>query len=535
MLKKAFTSISDKLTLTPTERLLKEAINDEEAGVPSSTLYKIAELTSQPFEYPIVMRHIWDSLKSSNKQWRKILKTFQAMEILLKFGSSRCVQELRDRLEELRRFTQFYAVDKEGNRVTQVSEKARELTNILSDFSLIETERENARKQRGKFVGISSEEFKGKKSSTGGSGRNENYMWNARREENKIIREKESSGGSSFAPGIRNDETRTENERNQESSTRLSQTQPSVIGQSNPPVSHPNPPRVHQQPQTSIHPPQVNQPTQIAQPPQVTRPIYTNPPAAINKPAQKAFVPDFPQAPVEVSNPYMQRPQEAIQVQNSPQQFPQPPLSSPQYQQYPATNINPPQSYSQPQSYPSQTQSYPSQPQSYPSQPQSYPSQPQSYPLQPQSYPPQPQSYPPQPQSYPPQPQSYPPQPQSYPPQSQPYQPNIPQNQYSQSSNSPMPQYNPSIQSPYQPYYSPPTNQPPPIYSSPQLPYNNQPNYGYNQPPQQSRIVKHNMDGQINIPDVQFNQNTKKIDPQQAITTPVDLNSLINLDNLDSK
>mmetsp|Transcript_1698 Transcript_1698/g.1636 ORF Transcript_1698/g.1636 Transcript_1698/m.1636 type:complete len:92 (+) Transcript_1698:794-1069(+) len=91
------------------------------------------------------------------------------------------------------------------------------------------------------------------------------------------------------------------------------------------------------------------------------------------------------------------------------------------------------------------------------------------------------------------------------------------------------------MQNPYQQYYTPPTNQPPQIYSNPQPSYNNQPNYNYNKLPQQSRTVKHNMDGQMNIPDAQFNQNTRKIDPQQAITAPVDLNSLINLDNLDSK
>jgi epsin len=152
---KAISSVKDKLTLTPNELLIKEVTSNDDSLVSTNSLHSVAELTFQPMDYPKVMEAVWGSLRAPRQEWRRIQRSLLLSDILMKFGSSRCVQELRDYLDRFRPLQEFRYTDEDIERGAIIREKSRYLVEILSDFTKIEQEREIAKKQKNKCVGMS--------------------------------------------------------------------------------------------------------------------------------------------------------------------------------------------------------------------------------------------------------------------------------------------------------------------------------------------------------------------------------------------
>ncbi|OMJ69702.1 hypothetical protein SteCoe_32512 [Stentor coeruleus] len=155
---KALSSVKDKLTLTPNELLLKEATSNDDISVPNTTLHNIAELTFHPSEYTKVMEAIWSSIRAPRQEWRRIQRGLILADILMKFGSARTLQELRDYYERFKPLQDFKYSDEEGDRGAIIREKSRYLVDILPDFNKIEQERELAKKHKNKCIGMSRDE-----------------------------------------------------------------------------------------------------------------------------------------------------------------------------------------------------------------------------------------------------------------------------------------------------------------------------------------------------------------------------------------
>ena len=160
--KKAFSSMKDKLTMNPTERMLKDTMSDEQGGIPNSVLEDIAERTKHPNEFPIIMRAIWANLNAPKSQYKKILRTLTVLETIVKFGSSRAVQEIHDEVLKLRFLHDFSYVDEDNQeRGNGIRTKAKYISDTVSDFKVLDSEREQAQSAKQKFVGISSNNFGG--------------------------------------------------------------------------------------------------------------------------------------------------------------------------------------------------------------------------------------------------------------------------------------------------------------------------------------------------------------------------------------
>jgi|688.fasta_scaffold1636691_1 epsin len=106
-LKRAAMSLKDKITKTELERKLIESTDNNNWGVSSTILQEIAEKTSHPEDCATIMRYVWKSLKSDPAEWRRIYKSLSLIEHLLKFGSSRCVQEIKDETFKIRLLQDF--------------------------------------------------------------------------------------------------------------------------------------------------------------------------------------------------------------------------------------------------------------------------------------------------------------------------------------------------------------------------------------------------------------------------------------------
>jgi hypothetical protein len=53
-------------------------------------------------DYTIIMKHLWLKLNSNPKEWRRIFKTLNAMDYLIKNGAPRAIQDIKDDLFKIR-------------------------------------------------------------------------------------------------------------------------------------------------------------------------------------------------------------------------------------------------------------------------------------------------------------------------------------------------------------------------------------------------------------------------------------------------
>ena len=58
-------------------------------------------------DYTVIMKHLWAKLNSKPKDWRRLFKTLNAMEYLIKNGAPRAVQDIKDDLFKIRAFNEF--------------------------------------------------------------------------------------------------------------------------------------------------------------------------------------------------------------------------------------------------------------------------------------------------------------------------------------------------------------------------------------------------------------------------------------------
>lgn len=159
---KAVSSIKDRITKTPLERSLHEICSDENWGAPNTLLHEISEKTFSHEERGVIMKNVWELLKSPPKEWRRLYKVLNLLEHLLKFGSPACMNEIQDEIYKIRILQDFSYREGNEEKGIGVRDKSRYLGSLLSDKVLLEEEREKARKTWSKFTGISSESQVGK-------------------------------------------------------------------------------------------------------------------------------------------------------------------------------------------------------------------------------------------------------------------------------------------------------------------------------------------------------------------------------------
>ncbi|CAG9312907.1 unnamed protein product [Blepharisma stoltei] len=170
-LKKAAVNFKDKLTKTGLERLIIESTMNDDAIPPKTTQLAIADRTISQIDIETIMRVLWENLKSPEREWKKINKTLCLIHSLLLSGSPRMVNELRDSAHKLKGFETFsYRENGVIEKGGPVRDKARQISYLLANAGLLEEERENSRRNREKYVGISSDEYGRSGNSSGYSG-----------------------------------------------------------------------------------------------------------------------------------------------------------------------------------------------------------------------------------------------------------------------------------------------------------------------------------------------------------------------------
>ncbi|CAB1351180.1 unnamed protein product [Coregonus sp. 'balchen'] len=130
---------------------VREATSNDPWGPSSSQMADISDLTYNVVACNEIMTMLWKRLKD-DKNWRHIYKSLTLLENLLKTGSDRVLNTMKDNIYIVKALTEFRFQDKDGkDQGVNVREKAKVVLVLMEDDDKLKEEREFALKTRDKI------------------------------------------------------------------------------------------------------------------------------------------------------------------------------------------------------------------------------------------------------------------------------------------------------------------------------------------------------------------------------------------------
>uniref|UniRef100_A0A8C5JTE2 ENTH domain-containing protein n=1 Tax=Jaculus jaculus TaxID=51337 RepID=A0A8C5JTE2_JACJA len=138
------------------ESKVREATNDDPWGPSGQLMGEIAKATFMYEQFPELMNMLWSRmLKDNKKNWRRVYKS-------LLNGSERVVTSAREHIYDLRSLENYHFVDEHGkDQGINIHQKVKELVEFAQDDDRLREERKKAKKNKDKYVGVSSDSVGG--------------------------------------------------------------------------------------------------------------------------------------------------------------------------------------------------------------------------------------------------------------------------------------------------------------------------------------------------------------------------------------
>ncbi|XP_062404524.1 clathrin interactor 1a [Sardina pilchardus] len=169
------------MNYTEIESKVREATNDDPWGPSGQLMGEIARCTFMYEQFPEVMNMLWTRmLKDNKKNWRRVYKSLLLLSYLIKNGSERVVTSSREHLYDLRSIESYHCIDESGkDQGINVRQKVKELTELVQDDERLRDERKKAKKNKDKYIGVSSDSmgYRGYADEGEGKGRRWDSDW----------------------------------------------------------------------------------------------------------------------------------------------------------------------------------------------------------------------------------------------------------------------------------------------------------------------------------------------------------------------
>ncbi|XP_017088663.2 clathrin interactor 1 isoform X2 [Drosophila bipectinata] len=156
--------LADKVTnvvmnYTETEGKVREATNDDPWGPTGPLMQELAYATFSYETFPEVMSMLWKRMLQDNKtNWRRTYKSLLLLNYLVRNGSERVVTSSREHIYDLRSLENYTFTDEGGkDQGINVRHKVRELIDFIQDDDRLREERKKAKKNKDKYIGMSSD------------------------------------------------------------------------------------------------------------------------------------------------------------------------------------------------------------------------------------------------------------------------------------------------------------------------------------------------------------------------------------------
>ena len=153
-IKKIVGTTVDKLTLSYIEKHLKEAL-EQEYAIPTTVLAIVAEKSFNEYNMKSISHFLEKSFKIDYKDWKKFRNLLKIIEYLLKFGSNEFVLLAKQHQGDIRSL-QNYSFNEGGDKGAGIRESALLILTLLNNSRELEMMREESRRHRERFTGISS-------------------------------------------------------------------------------------------------------------------------------------------------------------------------------------------------------------------------------------------------------------------------------------------------------------------------------------------------------------------------------------------
>ncbi|XP_053422574.1 clathrin interactor 1 isoform X3 [Nycticebus coucang] len=145
------------------ESKVREATNDDPWGPSGQLMGEIAKATFMYEQFPELMNMLWSRmLKDNKKYWRRVYKSLLLLAYLIRNGSERVVTSAREHIYDLRSLENYHFVDEHGkDQGINIRQKVKELVEFAQDDDRLREERKKAKKNKDKYVGVSSDSVGG--------------------------------------------------------------------------------------------------------------------------------------------------------------------------------------------------------------------------------------------------------------------------------------------------------------------------------------------------------------------------------------
>ena len=146
------------MNYTEYEVKVRDATNNEPWGASSTLMNEISSATFHFHHFNEIMTTIYKRLEeSSNTEWRKIYKSLQLIEFLLKNGSDSVIDSVKTHARDISQLESFHYIDDKGkDQGLNVRVRAKEILELVHDNSKLQQERIKAKENKSKYTGVSS-------------------------------------------------------------------------------------------------------------------------------------------------------------------------------------------------------------------------------------------------------------------------------------------------------------------------------------------------------------------------------------------
>ncbi|XP_064079085.1 telomere length regulation protein TEL2 homolog isoform X2 [Macrobrachium nipponense] len=190
------------MNYTEVEAKVREATNDEAWGPTGPQMQELAQSTFYYEQFPEVMGMLWKRMLQDNRNaWRRTYKSLLLLNYLVRNGSERVVTSAREHIYDLRTLENFKFVDEHGkDQGLNIRMKAKDLIDFIQDDNRLREERKKAKKNKDKYVGVSSDSLGFR-----GSGQSDWEDWGSSRRKQDDF---DAQGGNRFedSPSVSGDE-----------------------------------------------------------------------------------------------------------------------------------------------------------------------------------------------------------------------------------------------------------------------------------------------------------------------------------------
>lgn len=136
-----------------TQAKVRDATSNDPWGPSGTQMNELAQLTYNQNDFVEIMEMLDKRLNDKGKNWRHVFKSLTVLDYLLHAGSENVVLYFKDNLYVIKTLKEFQYIDEDGKDCgANVRQKAKDITNLLSDAARLREERRSRANMRDRML-----------------------------------------------------------------------------------------------------------------------------------------------------------------------------------------------------------------------------------------------------------------------------------------------------------------------------------------------------------------------------------------------